>query len=165
MGVRGAADLAERLSLLPGPWGQRIPWPTDHAPPAPLEEQLRAHLPEFDLFERRDPVRGRQLVGRRKLIADLSSRLARGQAVGVFGLRKVGKSSLLGAVVETLDPASQGAPDAEARAFVVFVDVQGINEPTLDAVARRVAEFLQPLAHLRLGLELRHPERHLMRLG
>lgn len=136
-------DLAERLDLLPGPWGQRIPWPAGHGMLRPLPDQLRDHLPEMDLFERRDPVRGRQLIGRRRLIADLASRLVRGQSVGVFGLRKVGKSSLLGAVVDAIDPENAAAGGAEPGALVVSLDVQGIVTPTLDALVERLADHLR----------------------
>lgn len=136
-------DLTERLALLPGRWGQRVPWPVAGDALAPLRDQLRDQLPAFDLFDRRDPVQGRQLVGRRDLIADLSSRLVRGQTVGVFGLRKVGKSSLLSAVMETLDPAEPDRVGAEVRAFVISLDVQGIAVATLDALAQRLAEALR----------------------
>lgn len=146
-------DLARRLPLLPGPWGQRVPWTAERPPVAPLAETLRDYLPMFDLFDRRDPVHGRQLFGRQSLIQKLASRLSRGEAVGVFGLRKVGKSSLLRAVVEALDPiaARRGffednavlLPQAEPHALIVSLDVQGVSERSLAGVVGRLAEGLE----------------------
>ncbi|MFS8069739.1 MAG: hypothetical protein ACMG6S_25515, partial [Byssovorax sp.] len=136
-------DMEEHLALLPGAWGQRVPWPMGTGSIAPLADTLRIRLPEFDLFDRRDPVRGRQLIGRRALIAELSSRLVRGQAVGVFGLRKVGKSSLLGAVIAGIDPADTRLAGAETRALVVSLDVQSIAVLNIDTVAQRLVEELR----------------------
>ncbi|WP_437527292.1 ATP-binding protein [Sorangium sp. So ce726] len=131
-------DLTERLLFLPGPWGQRIPWvPVENVLP-PLIESIRLHARDFDLFSRVDPVHGRALMGREDEISRLSSRLLRGDAVGLFGLSKVGKSSLLQAVAERFDPV--GAPQALihftpaledgalVQALVVALDVQNIAD-------------------------------------
>lgn len=146
-------DRVERLPLLPGPWGQRIPWLYTVDGFAPLEEQLRRHAQDFDLFQRFDPVHGRQLFGRRQIRHDLMARLVRGQAVGVFGLRKVGKSSLLQAVAEQLDPIGaqldplQPAPErsanVETHALVVSLDVQILSGRELAPLAHRLAEKLR----------------------
>jgi hypothetical protein len=146
-------ELAEKLPKLSGPWGQRVPWiPTDNHF-TPLADALREHLPSFDLFEYRDPVRGSALVGRRAEIDDLTARLLRGEAVGVVGLRKVGKSSLLRAVAEIIDPigARRGMfeslsvplPEADPEALVVSLDVQGVAGRNLSVLLERLCTRLE----------------------
>ena len=48
-----------------------------------------------DLFAQNAPVMGRRFFGRSKPLSELQHAIATGTAVGVFGLRKVGKTSLL----------------------------------------------------------------------
>ncbi len=146
-------ELARRLPRLAGPWGQRIPWPPIDGQFAPLADTLREHLPAFDLFEYRDPVQGSALVGREAQVDDISARLLRGEAVGVVGLRKVGKSSLLRAVAEILDPigARLGMfesltvplPEAEPEALVISIDVQGVAGRELAVLLERLGERLE----------------------
>lgn len=146
-------DLGTKLSRLAGPWGQRVPWPLTGDRFAPLADRLQEHLPTFDLFERRDPVRGRAFLGRRREVDTLAERLLRGQTVGVFGLRKVGKSSLLQAVAEAIDPAgaalaalgsrARSISEAPAEALVVWLDVQSLVVRTRDAIAERLWEGLK----------------------
>ncbi|MEO7596152.1 MAG: hypothetical protein ABI134_33390, partial [Byssovorax sp.] len=71
-----------------------------------LLDQIAKYLPDHDLFERRDPVRGHQVIGRKDNIRDLSVRLQQRQSVGIFGLRKVGKTTLVRALTDALDPVS-----------------------------------------------------------
>ena len=146
-------DLGTKLSRLAGPWGQRVPWPLTGDHFAPLADRLQEHLPTFDLFERRDPVRGRAFLGRRREVDAIAERLLRGQTVGVFGLRKVGKSSLLQAVAEAIDPAgaalaalggrARSISEAPAEALVVWLDVQSLVVRTRDAIAERLWEGLK----------------------
>lgn len=142
--------LTRRLPRLAGPWGQRVPWVPSEAGFVPLAEALAANLPSFDLFDYRDPVHGNALVGREHEIADICERLVRGETIGVVGLRKVGKSSLLRAVAEQLDPigARLGMfeslrvplPSLEkAETLVISMDVQGLAQRTLDAFASRLS--------------------------
>lgn len=146
-------DLARRLPMLAGPWGQRIPWPPEGSHFAALADTLREHLPTVDLFDYRDPVRGNALVGRRDEIDLLAAQLLRGEAVGVVGLRKVGKSSLLRAVAERLDPigARRGMfesltvplPEAEPEALVVSLDVQSVAGSGLPVLVERLSAVLE----------------------
>jgi tetratricopeptide (TPR) repeat protein len=127
--------LKERLERLPLLWGQWIPWPVSAGEFPPLAGQLRRHLPLFDVFEKRDPVRGRQVIGRQEVISDLRKRLQGCEAVGVFGLRKVGKTSVVRAVTDRLDPLSAiSAPRSAQRethhpsARVIWIDVERLVE-------------------------------------
>lgn len=146
-------ELPQKLPRLAGPWGQRVPWVLTQDRFSPLSELLAAHLPAFDIFDRRDPVRGGAFVGRRQEIEKIVFRLLRGQAVGVFGLRKVGKSSLLQAVAEQIDPdgaalialgsRAQLNAGASPEALVVWLDVQSLVTRTQDAIAQHLWEELQ----------------------
>lgn len=147
-------ELVRRVPMLAGPWGQRVPWPPMNGQLAPLADALREHLPAFDLFDYRDPVRGSALVGRHAQIDDITARLLRGEAVGVVGLRKVGKSSLLRAVAERIDPigARSGMfesltvpvpAEAEPEALVVSLDVQGVPGRSLSVLLDRLCTALE----------------------
>lgn len=61
--------------------------------------------PRADLFgAARDPVTGAEFFGRKKLLEDLRHQLAEGgRIVGLFGLRKMGKSSVLQMLAHTSD--------------------------------------------------------------
>jgi hypothetical protein len=139
--------LQERLGRLPGP-GQRVAWVwNDDLSWAPLSEALRAQLPVHDVFEVHDPVRGYQHMGRDVEVAQLRTRISSGDAVGVFGLRKMGKTSLVRAVTDSLDPASGlKAPDEEgtdSRACVIWIDAQALDDATGDTVADEMLAALR----------------------
>ena len=149
-------DADRRLHRLPGPFGQRIAWiPSSPGGIEPLEEVLLRQLPKFDIFDRRDPVRGRQLIGRAGLLDDLTKRVAAGQSIGVFGLRKIGKSSVMRAVTDRLDPMSavisllDGEDPIEDEAadehmtHAVWIDVQGIVDRTLDGLCQRLCGAIE----------------------
>jgi hypothetical protein len=80
--------------------------------PQPPADELSVH-PDFGVvidaveFDRRDLVRevgGRRFFGRERPLAELRTAIAGSAPVGVFGLRKVGKTSLL---METQRRASE----------------------------------------------------------
>ncbi|XXY53952.1 hypothetical protein WME91_22705 [Sorangium sp. So ce269] len=135
----GGRPLKDRLERIPGRdqrvawvWGEDRFWP-------PLSEVLRQQLPTYDVFEERDAVRGHQLMGRDAEVMELRTRVLRGDAVGVFGLRKSGKTSLVRAVTDSLDPAS-GIMDADAehiasQACVIWLDAEGLDQAEVDDVA------------------------------
>jgi len=141
------STLADRLDRIGG-HGHRIAWgaSTDGAWPS-LTEVLRARLPGFDAFEERDAVRGAQLVGRDAEVSSLRTRVARGDAVGLFGLRKMGKTSVMRAVTDWFDPASglrdpldrQAVPSA---GVAVVVDASVLIQRTVDAVADELCAAL-----------------------
>lgn len=152
--VDSSRDLERRLPyIVPSRGGQWIPWlPVDGEFPS-LAEQLRAHLPAHDIFEFNSPVRGRQVIGRQRTVADLSKQVRQGQAVGVFGLRKVGKTTVVRAVTDHIDPVSMHlysspvalselAPESTDR-LVTWLDCQVIHERSVEAVARKLGRELE----------------------
>lgn len=151
--VDGEDGLEERLSHLSQLWGQWVPWSRVDGSFPSLAEQLTRYLPRYDLFERQDPVRGRQVIGRNEAVTDTSRRLMKGQAVGVFGLRKIGKTTVIRAVTDRLDPISarlslpsidRAALDGEeAKMLVVWLDCQRIYERTVEHVAERLSRMLE----------------------
>lgn len=143
-----APGLKSRLARMPGRPMLRVPWELADARWNTLEGSLRTALPTFDVFEQKDPVRGRQVLGREREIRDLQTRVERAQAVGLFGLRKVGKTSLVRAVTDILDPASSGIESFTSRGsspnrVALYVDAQGVLTRHVDAVAD---ELLRALA-------------------
>lgn len=56
-----------------------------------LQEKLFAR----DAFDRTGPVEGKEFFGRKDVVADLLEQIARGASVGLYGLRKIGKTSIL----------------------------------------------------------------------
>ena len=140
--------LAQRLERIGG-HGQRIAWgkSPDGTWPS-LTETLRNQLPEFDAFEERDAVRGAQLIGRDTEVSGLRTRVSRGDAVGLFGLRKMGKTSVMRAVTDWFDPAS-GLRDPlkdgslTGAGVAVVIDASVIIDRTVDAVADELCESLR----------------------
>lgn len=139
-------SLADRLERIGG-HGQRVAWvqSSDQQWPS-LEEVLRRELPLFDAYEERDPVRGAQLIGRDAEVAELRTRLVRGDAVGLFGLRKMGKTSVMRAVMDWFDPASGsrngiGEPVESPHVAVVF-DAGVLIERSVDELAGELLAVL-----------------------
>jgi len=141
----GSSPLQERLERIPGR-DQRVAWVKRGETRPLLSAVLRERLPTYDVFEERDPVRGSQLMGRDVEVAQLRTRVLRGDAVGVFGLRKMGKTSLVRAVTDALDPASgmKAADDetADSPACVVWMDAQSILDASVDSVATEMLSAL-----------------------
>jgi hypothetical protein len=139
--------LQERLDRIPGR-DQRVAWTWDHAGHwPPLSDVFRERLPTYDIFNERLPVRGFQLMGRHAEVMSLRTRVARGEAVGVFGLRKMGKTSLVRAVTDELDPASGiKNPDEEltqSEAYVLWIDAEVLDQATVDDVADEMLAALR----------------------
>ncbi len=144
------ASLQERLANIGGP-GQRIAWtPNPNGEWTSLRSVLQSVLPTYDAYEERDPVRGAQLVGREAEVGELLTRVTRGDAVGLFGLRKMGKTSLFRAVTDRLDPASalrSSRDDGPTGSMVAMVldagllverSVDGLADELLVALERRM---------------------------
>ena len=68
---------------------------TQVSPTAALRASLDRWLYRRDLFAINSPVDGRRFFGRDKPLAELRDAIAASVPIGVFGLRKVGKTSLL----------------------------------------------------------------------
>lgn len=60
-----------------------------------LQNQLYAR----DFFDRAGPVQGREFFGRSKFIQDVVSQIRRGNHLGMYGLRKVGKTSIIKSLI------------------------------------------------------------------
>ncbi len=60
-----------------------------------LREVLGQYLGLRDLYSSTFPVSGRRFFGREKLLLKLADQIRAGQFLGIYGLRKVGKTSLL----------------------------------------------------------------------
>jgi hypothetical protein len=134
------ACLTDRLTRIGG-HGHRVAWrpARDETWPS-LTSVLRAALPGFDAYEERDAVRGPQLIGRDAEVAHLRTRIVRGDAVGLFGLRKMGKTSVMRAVTDWFDPASglrdeTSEVDAPASGIAVVMDASLLIDRTVDAIA------------------------------
>lgn len=65
----------------------------------PPSEALRSLLAQFlgarDLYKSTLPVSGRRFFGREKLLVELTDQIHRGEFLGIYGLRKMGKTSLV----------------------------------------------------------------------
>lgn len=145
-------NLDSRLERMPGRWGQWIPWPLYADAQIGLADQLKKYLPTFDVFAKQDPVRGREVFGRAGEISEITTRVERGESVGVFGLRKVGKTTVVRAVTDLLDPVSlrlsfnqapQGDEITEARARVAWLDVQRVFDRSRRRFLHLLAEAVQ----------------------
>lgn len=89
-----------------------------------------------NLFERRKPIHDpTQFFGRSSYLADLTGRVQRGEAFGLFGLRKVGKTSLAHRLKRHLHDS-----------VVTYIDLQQTS-CTSDSLVRAIREaFLQEWA-------------------
>jgi len=158
-------DLPGRIELMYQTEGQWVPWSREGDSFPPLAEAFRRFLPMQDVFEQRDAVRGRQMIGRSGAINDLVHSILRGQASGLFGLRKVGKTSVTRAVTDKLDPVSallslprgsrEGIDPLRSSLRAVWLDAGRFHERTLEAFADRLLRALDE----RLEAEGIHPAR------
>lgn len=147
------APLGERLQRIPGN-EQRVAWVSDGEAWPDLRVELARQLPTTDIFDDYDPVRGDQLMGRAAELAELTTRVMRGDAVGVFGLRKVGKTSLARGVTDRIDPTSALRLAAkgdvpEGDAMVVWYDLGNLQRRTADGLADALLDRLG--ARIRAG--------------
>lgn len=60
-----------------------------------IRNLLSQYLGSRDLYDSTLPVSGRRLFGREKLLVQLVDQIHRGEFIGIFGLRKMGKTSLV----------------------------------------------------------------------
>jgi hypothetical protein len=64
-------------------------------PSVAFRSRLQEKLYAADFFDRSGPVEGRDFIGRDKFLQNLSQALANGSHIGLFGLRKMGKTSII----------------------------------------------------------------------
>jgi tetratricopeptide (TPR) repeat protein len=113
-----------------------------------LRENLDRWLYRRDLFAGNSPVEGRRFFGRDKPLADLRESISTGTPTGIFGLRKVGKTSLL--------------KEAQRRAIelgdiVVYIDLLRVPSDVSDCrwlywrIATELRTEAEKLSSLRSG--------------
>lgn len=102
----------------------------------PFEVRLARYLPNFDVFDFRDPVRGARLLERDAEVIQLTRMIEAGKWIMLAGLRKVGKTSLARGVEDRLSPAV-----GLARMHCVRIDLQTVQR-TEAALAERLAREL-----------------------
>jgi hypothetical protein len=84
-----------------------------------LREHLAAVLVTLDHFRMTDPVKESSgFFGRGSDIGELSAALNRGQSVGVFGLRKTGKTSLLNELLSRRRQAGRVVADLDLSTII-----------------------------------------------
>ncbi len=141
-----SAPLSERLQRMPGT-EQRVAWMPEGERWPDLRTELARQLPTTNIFDDYDPVRGDQLMGRDTELSELTTRVMRGDAVGVFGLRKVGKTSLVRGVTDRLDPTSALRLDDRTElprgdAVVLWYDLGNLQRRTVDELAQAMLKRL-----------------------
>lgn len=112
----------------------------------------------FDLFDRRDPLPLEGHPSRGAVIRELEDTLLAGQSVGLFGLRKVGKTSVARTIAELIDPhwfvtlqhyrLPSRSGNVAPRRVVVWLDLQGLTDRTGGGLAGRLSDLLR----LRVGI-------------
>lgn len=104
--------------------------------PGALFDRVTKALPGLDPFDVRDPVRGAEVFGRGQDIIQLRKAIERFAFVGVFGLRKMGKTTLALAVQAEMERQREGG-DAVWR--FLWADLQVTQSEGCDALANRLA--------------------------
>ncbi|MEZ4295024.1 MAG: hypothetical protein R3B70_08595 [Polyangiaceae bacterium] len=113
-------------------------------PQAFLRARLREGLGARRLFDHRRPATGAQFFGRERELESLERDVNSGHSLGLFGLRKVGKTSLLRRLAEKFRNVSQ------QRVFPVLVDLLALPYEqrnfagVLTLICSRMEETLYP---------------------
>jgi hypothetical protein len=96
-----------------------------------LRGELLSHLGSSDLFAPGPPVYGWDFVGRQKELETIRKHLRGGRPVGLYGLRKIGKTSLLFHLRKHLIDESRGsaapAGDTAETTIPIYLDTQNIS--------------------------------------
>jgi hypothetical protein len=137
------ADLEERLKG----FNSRvcaIPFSPDRR--ESLYDSLAKRLPLANPFDRRDPVQGRELVGREPFIQGICRDLHHHSAIGLFGLRKMGKTSVARAVSERLAQGSDSQQlDQKTGWLAVELDAQEFATSAIeDLLGELITQMVQP---------------------
>jgi hypothetical protein len=109
-----------------------------------LERTLRQWLGHTDIFETHNPVsNAATFFGRGQFINQLVLKISRGENFGIFGLRKIGKTSLIYRLREL-----------SRHHLVAYVDLQGVASRRTDEV------YLRLLESLARDARVKYPEVH-----
>lgn len=119
--------------------------------PRLLEEAFRSR----NLYDERDPVRGERFFGRAEELRELDRLISHGNRhVGIFGLRRIGKTSLLLELVERLRKRPDVVP--------IFVNLEiSSAAPSAAHVAWRIGDATAELVASRTELSHRGARRAL----
>jgi hypothetical protein len=117
-----------------------------------LPSLIAKSISAFNLYDQREPVTGERFFGRADLLRDLDRKLAQGAGhLGIFGLRRIGKTSLLLELQERLRKRPDVVP--------LFVDLE--RSTTVEHVAFRVGEQLAKVVAAKSPLSERAARRAL----
>lgn len=112
--------------------------------------QLRAistRIYSRDLYEERQAVSGAKFFGRQPLVRELRDGLAAGQVLGIFGMRKSGKTSLLRQLNEVLVKHEEAHG---RRCAFVYQDLEHVGAPEYGHPALEVLPDLGDAAQIAL---------------
>jgi hypothetical protein len=90
--------------------------------PNPIRDRIAAFLYAQDLFDQRTPAVGDRFFGRQPDLHRLQLAALNSQHLGLFGLRKIGKTSLL----RTFVKSGGQAEEAKEAFLVAYIDLQSI---------------------------------------
>lgn len=115
-----------------------IPLPQeDVQSPVEIVVALKDRLLSRDLFYETTPVRGHKFFGRRSLLQALRDDIEAQRVVGVFGLRKAGKTSVLTEVSDLVT--------SNSRIFILR-DLETLPSPPSDPIPDLVADIVSQVA-------------------
>lgn len=100
-----------------------------------FRRRLQEKLYAADFFDRSGPVEGKDFIGRQMLLQDITQNLAKGSHIGLFGLRKTGKTSIIKALVGR---AARLAPDMK-WIHIDLLSIPKVNH-TATSLYHRIAE-------------------------
>lgn len=113
-----------------------IPFSPDRRPNHSIVSILREHLARRDPFFESNPVTGEKFFGRRPLINDLLQDIRQKKVVGLFGLRKSGKTSILKEVQRQVDSKD---------VVSILLDLERFSEPPVDDTGLIIARLRRRL--------------------
>ena len=117
-----------------------------------LQTLIQRSIKSHNFYDERDPVTGDRFFGRGAMLRNLERQLASGRGhVGLFGLRRIGKTSLILELRDRLRKRPSVIP--------IFIDLEATSN-VAHAAYRLIAEFTKELALLD-GMSQRQAERAL----
>ncbi|MCY4725924.1 translation initiation factor IF-2 N-terminal domain-containing protein [Nocardioides sp. STR2] len=104
--------------------------------PVSFVSLLRDYTFSRDLFYETTPVRGERFFGRRKLLQSLKDDIQNQRVTGLYGLRKVGKTSVLTELSEVLESPTT---------VVVLRDLESLPSPPEDPIPELLRDLRSDL--------------------
>ena len=108
--------------------------------PVSLIALLRDYIYARDLFYESTPVRGDRFFGRRQLMQALRDDVKNQRVAGLFGLRKAGKTSVLGQLADDISSENR---------LVILRDLESLPSPPVDPIPSLIkdlrADFIDAL--------------------